>query len=31
VNSRRPELLWFWLFAGPALAGFALFSFWPML
>ena len=31
MNSRRPETLWFWLFAGPALAGFALFSLWPML
>jgi len=30
MNSRRPEVLWFWLFAGPALAGFALFSLWPM-
>jgi multiple sugar transport system permease protein len=31
MNSRRPETLWFWLFAGPALAGFALFSLWPMV
>lgn len=31
MNSRRTELLWFWLLAGPALAGFACFSLWPML
>jgi multiple sugar transport system permease protein len=31
VKSRRPEFLRFWLFAGPALLGFALFSLWPML
>lgn len=29
--NRRGEQLWFWLLAGPALAGFALFSLWPML
>lgn len=31
MNSRRAELFWFWLFTGPALAGFALFNLWPML
>lgn len=31
MNSRRAELLWFWLFTGPALAGFAIFSLGPML
>jgi len=29
--NRRAELLWFWLLAGPALAGFAVFNLWPML
>jgi multiple sugar transport system permease protein len=29
--NRRGEQLWFWLLAGPALAGFVLFSLWPML
>jgi multiple sugar transport system permease protein len=31
MNSRRAELFWFWLFTGPALAGFVLFNLWPML
>jgi multiple sugar transport system permease protein len=29
--NRRAETFWFWLFAGPALLGFALFSLGPML
>lgn len=28
---RRSDSFWFWLFAGPALAGFACFNLWPML
>ena len=31
MNHRRAETLWFWLFAGPAVVGFAAFSLWPML
>ena len=31
MNARRAQLLWFWLFAGPAVLGFACFSLWPML
>lgn len=31
MNSRRSETLWFWLFAGPAVAGFAAFNLWPMM
>jgi len=31
MNARRSRLLWFWLFAGPAIAGFAAFSLWPMV
>lgn len=30
MNSRRAQLFWFWLFAGPAMMGFVLFSLWPM-
>lgn len=31
MNAHRSQLLWFWLFTGPALLGFACFSLWPML
>ncbi len=31
MNARRSQLLWFWLFTGPALLGFICFSLWPML
>jgi multiple sugar transport system permease protein len=31
MNARRSQLLWFWIFTGPALTGFVLFSLWPML
>lgn len=31
MNIRRADRLTFWLFAGPALAGFVAFSLWPML
>ena len=31
MNHRRAETFWFWLFAGPAVAGFVAFSLWPML
>ncbi|MBW7896738.1 MAG: sugar ABC transporter permease [Opitutaceae bacterium] len=30
MNTRRAELFWFWLFVGPAVLGFVLFSLWPM-
>jgi len=31
MNIRRADQFTFWLFAGPALAGFVAFSLWPML
>jgi len=31
MTHRRAQSLWFWMFAGPAVAGFAAFSLWPML
>lgn len=31
MNDHRTQQRWFWLFAGPALLGFALFSLGPML
>ncbi len=31
MNDRRAQAFWFWLFAGPAVAGFLLFSAGPML
>lgn len=31
MNIRRADQFTFWLFAGPALAGFLAFSLWPML
>jgi multiple sugar transport system permease protein len=31
MNARRGWSLWFWLFTGPAVAGFVCFSLWPML
>ncbi|MCU0793980.1 MAG: sugar ABC transporter permease [Opitutaceae bacterium] len=31
MNNRRALHLWFWLFAGPAVLGFAAFSLLPML
>lgn len=31
MTTRRAQALWFWMFAGPAVLGFLLFSVWPML
>ena len=31
MNNRRTQQKWFWLFAGPAMTGFVLFSLGPML
>lgn len=31
MNRIRGETFWFWLFAGPAIAGLLAFNVWPML
>ncbi|MDB6169336.1 MAG: putative transport system permease transporter protein [Verrucomicrobia bacterium] len=31
MTTRRAQIFWFWIFAGPAMAGFVVFSLWPML